>query len=155
MNRQQLSEALKDYHWMVNEIARQRKLLQDAGTKLVAQTGTESAMPKAQGDPSDPVSMEVIRRDKKYKWIAKLEDKVTFIQERTHVADNEREIVILECMMDGMSMTAISNHLGLSRRHVHNIRDTVIDKMVSTSRISHISHFAHIAHKVTSEKATV
>lgn len=151
MDHEQLSEALKDYHWMVNEIARQRKLLEDAGTRLVAQGGIESAMPKAKGDPSDPISMEVVRRDKKHAWIAKLERKVSFIQDRMHVIESHREKLVLECLLDGMSMTAIGKHTGLSRRHIHNIRESIIDQMLACR----ISHFSHFTHKMTNEKTLV
>lgn len=70
---------------MINEIKRQRELLGHIGTNVVAQGGIESSMPKVQGVTSDPVALEVIRRDKKSKWVEKLEEKVLFIQERIHV----------------------------------------------------------------------
>ncbi|WP_245690065.1 hypothetical protein [Sediminibacillus albus] len=88
MNKKQIADTLCNYHWMVNEIKRQRELLKDAGTNLVAQSGIESAMPKAQGDSGDPVVREVIRRDKKHTWIDKLEKKVVY--PGTHVCSRRR-----------------------------------------------------------------
>ncbi|MFB4164791.1 DNA-binding response regulator [Alteribacillus sp. JSM 102045] len=143
MEKRQIENALRDYSWMINEIKRQRGLLGDAGTKLVAQSGIESTMPKPQGETGDPVAQEVVRRDKKHTWIRKLEKKVLFIQERISVIENEREKAVLECMLDGMSMIAISKHMGLSRRHIYNIKETIVYR---------IAHFAQFSRKMTNEK---
>ncbi|WP_038246235.1 helix-turn-helix domain-containing protein [Virgibacillus salexigens] len=138
MNKKEIGNTLRDYKWMINEIKRQREFLKDAGTNLVAQSGIESAMPKAQGGTSDPVAREVVRRDKKYTWINRLERKVTYIQERIPAISNERELVVLECLLDGMSMRAISNHMGLSERHIFRIRDAIVSQMADMSYLSHI-----------------
>ncbi|MDY7044416.1 DNA-binding response regulator [Virgibacillus sp. M23] len=136
MNKQEIKNALKDYSWMVKEIKRQRKILEDAGTSLVAQSGIESAMPKPEGNTSDPVAREVIRRDKKYTWINRLEKKVSFIQERIPVITDERELAVLECLLDGMSVRAISNHMGLTTRHIQRIRNSIVSRMSQMSDMS-------------------
>ena len=143
MDKKEIENALRDYAWMINEIKRQRELLRDAGTNIVAQSGLESSMPKGQGQTSDPVAMEVIRRDKASKWMQKLEQKVLFIQERIPIIQDEREKAVLQCMLDGMSMIAIGRHMGLSRRHVYNIKESII------------AQFAHYSHKSTIDKQCV
>ncbi|WP_079480580.1 hypothetical protein [Halobacillus salinus] len=128
MNKKQIENTLRDYNWMLNEIKRQRSLLTDAGTTLVAQSGIESVMPKAKGEVGDPVGQEIVRRDKKNKWVSKLERKVLYIQQRMSVITDERERAVLECLLDGMSMVAIGRHMGLSRRHIYNLKDNIIDQ---------------------------
>lgn len=130
MNKKQIENTLRDYNWMLNEIKRQRNLLADAGTNLVAQSGLESVMPKAKGETGDPVAQEVVRRDKKHKWVNKLEEKVLFIQKRIPLITDERERAVLECLLDGMSMVAIGNHMGLSRRHIYHLKDSIIRQLV-------------------------
>jgi len=130
MNEKQIESALRDYNWMINEIKRQRQLMGYEGGNLVAQGGIESTMPKAQGGTSDPVALEVIRRDKASKWVLKLEDKVLYIQERMCIIQDEREKAVLECMLDGLSMVAITKHMGLSRTHIYRIKDSIIGKML-------------------------
>ncbi|MCJ0932938.1 LuxR C-terminal-related transcriptional regulator [Virgibacillus halodenitrificans] len=152
MDKQQIENTLRDYAWMINEIKRQRGMLEDIGENVVAQSGIESTMPKAQGNTSDPVAMEVIRRDKKSKWVEKLEKKVLFIQQRIPVITEEREKAVLECMLDGMSMIAISQHMGLSRRHIYTIKNDIVDKI---AQISHFAHNAHFAQQMTNEKRCV
>lgn len=143
MNKRQIEDTLRNYNWMINEIKRQRYLLADGGASLVAQSGIESTLPKPVGNPSDPISIEVIRRDKKHGWINKLEYKVSFIQLGMHLIEDEREKAVLECLLDGMSMIAISNHMGLSRRHIYNIKDSIVNK---------IAHNAHFAQEMTNKK---
>lgn len=130
MNKQEILQALKDYHWMINEIKRQRKMLEnEVGGSLIAQYGEESVMPKAKGVNSDPIFREVIRREKKSKWIAKIEKKVLFIQEHIDCVQGERERAVLECLLDGMSIIAISRHMGLSERNIRVIRANIVDTM--------------------------
>ncbi|AVQ97711.1 hypothetical protein OBCHQ24_01090 [Oceanobacillus iheyensis] len=137
MNEKQIERTLKDYHWMIKEIKRQRDVLEEEiGLKLVASSGIESTLPKAKGTVSDPVGQEVLRREKKSGWIMKLEKKILYIQERMEVIEDPREMAILECMLDGMTISAISQHMGLSRRQVYHVKDEIVRK---------ISHFSHSA----------
>lgn len=140
MNEKQIEQALRDYNWMINEIKRQRELLSHiVGGNVVAQGGIESAMPKAQGETSDPVAQEVLRRDKASKWVTNLEDKVLFIQRRMENITDERERAILECLLDGMSMLAIGKHMGLSERHIRRLKDSVVSKMSEMPSMSNTS----------------
>ncbi|MFC4661727.1 DNA-binding response regulator [Oceanobacillus aidingensis] len=146
MNSKQIEETLRDYSWMLNEIKRQRQLMDYEGGNMVAQSGIESTMPKSKGGTSDPIALEVIRRDKNSKWLDKLETKVLFIQKRIHLITDEREKAVLECMLDGLSMSAISQHMGLSRRHIYNIKESIVNR---------IAHFAHSAQHMTNNKQCV
>lgn len=140
MDEKQVESALRDYNWMINEIKRQRDLMGYQGGNLVAQSGVESVMPKAQGRISDPVALEVVRRDKASRWVQKLEEKVLFIQKRMSVITDEREKVVLECMLDGIGISSISQHMGLSRRQIYNIKASIVYK---------IAHFAHSTQEMT------
>src|SRR5690625_1599302 len=103
-------------------------------------------MPKPQGETNDPVALEVIRRDKASRWVENLEEKVLFIQQRMHVITDEKEKAILECMLDGLSMVAIGKHMGLSRTHIYNLKESIV------CQIAHFGHKEHFKHNVTSEK---
>ncbi|WP_077616757.1 LuxR C-terminal-related transcriptional regulator [Caenibacillus caldisaponilyticus] len=139
MNKKQIADTLRDYKWMINEIQRQRKMLEEAGDGLTAQYGVEGSLPKPKGAPSDPVYREYLRREKKTKWVERLEQKVLFIQEYSKAITNEREKAVLECMLDGMSMIAISRHMGLSERHIFRIRDSIVDQMAEMAGMSGMS----------------
>lgn len=137
MNKEQLERAIKDYSWMIREIKRQRLILeQDIGTKVVSASGVAATLPKSKGLISDPVAKEVIRRDRKSNWLTKLEKKVLFIQERLPAVDEPREVVVLECLLDGMTISAISKHMGLSRKHIYMVKETIVDKMLQFTQSS-------------------
>ena len=140
MNKKEIASILRDYHWMINEIRRQRKMLSDeVNGNFTAQYGIESSLPKGKGQNGDPIFREVIRREKKSRWIEKLEKKVMFVQEHMDCITNEREKAVLECLLDGMSMIAISRHMGLSVRHVQRIKNSIVDKMSEMSGLSGMS----------------
>jgi len=140
MNKKEIASILRDYHWMINEIQRQRKMLsEEVNGNFTAQYGIESSLPKGKGQNGDPIFREVIRREKKSRWIEKLEKKVMFIQEHMDCITNEREKAVLECLLDGMSMIAISKHMGLSVRHVQRIKNSIVDKMSEMSGLSGMS----------------
>ncbi|MFT8928510.1 MAG: helix-turn-helix domain-containing protein [Sporolactobacillus sp.] len=136
MNKKDIAKILRDYFWIINEIARQRKMMSEVSANMTGQYGIESSLPHGKNGRSDPVANEVERRDKKFKWIAKLEEKALYVQKGATLITDEREKAVLECMLDGMSIIAISRHMGLSRRHVQRIRDDIADKM---SQMSHLS----------------
>src|SRR5690625_972369 len=146
MKEKQIEQALRGYNWMIKEVKRQRGIMGYTGCNLVAEDGIESVMPKPQGETSDPVALEVIRRDKASRWVENLEEKVLFIQQRMHVIADEKEKAVLECMLDGLSMVAIGKHMGLSRRHIYTIKENIV------CQIAHFGHKEHFKHNVTSEK---
>ena len=137
MNKKQIEQALRDYLWMMNEIIREREELNHIiGGNVVAHIDD---MPKASGQTSDPVANEAIRRMNKSKRVEKLEDKVLEIQRRAKVITNERELTVLNCMMDGMSMRAISKHMGLSERHVFRLKDSIVEQMADMSDLAEMA----------------
>src|SRR5690625_1739696 len=142
MNKHEIEQALRDYSWMIKEIKRQRELLGDyEGGNLTAHIDD---MPKTKGVTGDPVADEVVRRYKSSRWLNQLEVKVSYIQKRIPIITEERERAVLECMLDGMSMSAIGRHMGLSRSHIYNIKESII------KQFAHFGHNGHIRQKMTS-----
>ncbi|AXF54613.1 DNA-binding response regulator [Salicibibacter kimchii] len=149
MDREAIIDLLQDYNWMIHEIARQRTLIRGGGNNLTAQYGIEATMPKPEGQNSDPVYKEVERREKKSKYVQKLERKVSFVQERAVIISDEREVAVLECLMDGMSMSAVSRHMGLSRSNIYKIRDSIVDKIYYAEHFGHFGQFKQKKQKMT------
>jgi len=52
------------------------------------------------------------------------------------VITDEREKAVLNCMLDGMSVRAISKHMGLSERHVFRIKDSIVQQMADMADLS-------------------
>jgi DNA-binding NarL/FixJ family response regulator len=128
VNKEQTLRALSDYRWMLNEIERLRKDLNDDVAASIGKYGEESSLPKA-NKISDPVGSEVIRRERKSRFHDKIEKKVKFITNRLHVITDDREQAVLYCVIDGMSNIKIAKHMGLSESHIRNIKESIAEKM--------------------------
>lgn len=131
MNRKEIENILKDYHWMINSIKIMRQSLEGAGECITAQYGEESDMPKAKGQTSDPIYSEVIRRGKRWEKVKQFESKVSAIQSRIHVIKDEREYEVLHWLLEGKSYRWIGQHMGLSFSHIKRIRDSIVDKLAT------------------------
>ena len=133
MQRYEIEQTLRDYHWMIREIERLRELLGDAGEKVVrAYEGMD--MPKPQGSRTDPVALEVSRRERHWKKLYSYEQKVMFVQERIDIIHDERERTVLDCMLDGMTIVSIANHMGCSRKTVRAVRESIVEKFLSKEK---------------------
>lgn len=76
---QGILEVMYNYKEILQDIQNARNSLDDvfAGT---AQYGLQASMPKASGGASDVVYSEVIRRERVYKMLDKMQSKITMIQ---------------------------------------------------------------------------
>lgn len=151
MNKTEIERILRDYHWMVREISRLRSYLDDAGERTIGQYGIDAGQPKPRGGTSDPVHMEVVRRERQWKRIEKMEKKVRYVQERIESVDDERERTVLDCMLDGMNIVAIARHMGISERYVYIIRDRIVSNMLNAGS----ADFAGFAGKMQKQSLCV
>jgi uncharacterized protein YerC len=131
MNKREIGNILKDYHWMMNSIKLLRESMQGAGERVVRQYGPDSDMPKPKGGTSDPVFQEYLRREKRWKKVQQYEDKVNAIQRRIHVIKDERELEVLHWLLEGKSYRWIALHMGLSHSHIGRIRDSIIEQLAN------------------------
>lgn len=120
-------EILTKYNWMIKEYNRIKLQLNNVETVGVAVYSDE---PKgSQSAPSQRIEGEVIRREKKFDRLKEYDDKITYISQRLDSVEDEKHKVVLDCILDGMSMNAIAIHLNTSRRTVFKIRDTIVYKI--------------------------
>jgi uncharacterized protein YerC len=129
MNKNQIANILKDYHWMMNSIKILRQSLADAGEGITAQYGEESGQPKARGTTSDPIYKEVLRREKRHHVIEKYKSKISIIQDRIHLISDDRETEVLHWLLEGKSYRWIGRHMGLSHSHIIRIKDSIVSKI--------------------------
>lgn len=129
MNKKEIENILKDYHWMINSIKILNNSMLDAGEGLTAQYGNEAGMPKPQGVTGDPIYREVARREKRYSVIEKYKVKISVIQERFHLIVDDRDLEVLHWLLEGKSYRWIGAHMGLSFSHIKRIRDSIVEKL--------------------------
>lgn len=131
MNRKEIENILKDYHWMMNSIKILRKSMEDAGEGLTAQYGLAAGQPKPKGVTGDPIYREIIRREKRHAVINKYRAKISIIQERLHVIQDDREQEVLYWLLEGKSYRWIGMHMGFSSSHIKRIRDSIVDQLAN------------------------
>ncbi|AQU79735.1 helix-turn-helix transcriptional regulator [Planococcus faecalis] len=129
MNKWQVEDLLKDYHWKLHSVKIMRESMNEVNVSMVAQYGLQAAMPKGSGDPSDPILKEVERRDDRWKKIHAFEKDIQLIQSKLKKVENEREAEVLHWLLEGKSMRWIGMHMGLSHTHIQRIKDAVIRNM--------------------------
>ncbi|PAD67015.1 hypothetical protein CHH83_20830 [Bacillus sp. 7586-K] len=129
MNRKDIENILKDYHWMINSIKILNDSMKDAGEGLTAQYGDAAGMPKAQGTTGDPIYREIVRREKRYKVINRYKAKISVIQDRLHLIETDRELEVLHWLLEGKSYRWIGAHMGLSFSHIKRIRDSIVEQL--------------------------
>lgn len=133
MNRKEIENILKDYHWMINSVKILNDSMQYAGEGVIAQYGEEASLPKPKGITGDPIYREVVRREKRYLVINKYKAKISIIQDRLHLIKDDRELEVLHWLLEGKSYRWIGLHMGLSFSHIKRIRDSIVDKLSETN----------------------
>jgi hypothetical protein len=130
MNKKQIKSALHNYHWMIQTIVlKRRELRSEAGDHITPLYGIEASLPKGKGKPSDPIYFEILRRERENDNIQRLLKKVKFIQEHVHVITDEKEITVMNRILDGMSLRKIAYELGIPFTNVRRIRDNIVEKI--------------------------
>jgi DNA-directed RNA polymerase specialized sigma subunit len=133
MKKEQIANILKDYHWMLKSISVLNESLADAGGGITSQYGVESGLPKPHRTNSDPVYKELLRREKRYRVIDKYKSRISIIQDRLHLIEDEREIEVLHWLLEGKSYRWIGRHMGLSFSHIKRLRDSIVCQLASES----------------------
>ncbi|MFP7288008.1 DNA-binding response regulator [Shouchella clausii] len=129
MNRNDIEQALRDYHWMPKEVDRIQSTLNEVDTSVTATYGVEASLPKPKGQTSDKVGNEVVRRDKQHRYLIKIKNKMRAVEQMIDHIEDDRDKAVLFCLLDGMSQTQISLHLGLSESRVSKIKNKLVEQI--------------------------
>lgn len=128
----EIENAIKDYFWMNKEIIRLREELSTTNTSLTAGYGIEATMPKG-NTTTNQIEREIVQRDRRHKTLRKFEDKVSFIEIHADCVRDDKELTVLNCLLDGMSIVSISQHMGFSERKVYGIKDDIVNKILKNA----------------------
>ncbi|ASV67589.1 sigma-70 family RNA polymerase sigma factor [Cytobacillus sp. FSL W7-1323] len=138
-----IESLLKDYHWMKKEVERLEKVLFGYSTPMkswgVAQYGIEATLPKgSSGKSQAELNNMDLREERLYNRLERLREKVYVIEFAAELLEDERDKVIYDCILDGMSFREISYHLCISRNQVKKAKETILN------HLSQKSHFVHL-----------
>ena len=124
-----LDSMITDYHWMVNAIKEMRSEMV-IGAKT-AQYGIEATLPKAAGGVGDPIMQEAIRRSRNIKRVTEYEKKLLEVQKLIERVAGDREVQVLNWMLDGKSQRWIGQHMALSATSIKRIKDNIVKQMIA------------------------
>jgi DNA-binding NarL/FixJ family response regulator len=122
---QEIESALRNYHWLVKEVVRLKYDLGMIGNPL---SNKGEIGPKT-GRPFNPTLNEVVRREHKQETLTKFESKINYVERNTEIITNDRELTVLNCLLDGMNINNISRHMGYSKRTIYSIKESIIEKI--------------------------
>lgn len=122
---EELREDIKGYQWLSNECIRLTKIASNAEPETDDQVlniqklkATESR--SAQGRR---LHRQRLRYQKKLERVHKLLESIV----------NDRDYAIVNCLIDGMSVTDVSKHIAISRKTVYRTLETLTEQFVEGS----------------------
>ncbi|MBT2603758.1 sigma-70 family RNA polymerase sigma factor [Bacillus sp. ISL-53] len=126
----QVVEWIRDYNFMLREIARLNRLLNSVhiGQKLTATYGIEATLPKGNGGISQA---ELRQMDIRERRLFRYEMIIEFLETASEDFNDERQEIIFDCMIEGMSYSSIAIHLGCSRDTVREVKNVIIGNIVN------------------------
>ncbi|MEI3607084.1 hypothetical protein SPD48_15405 [Pseudogracilibacillus sp. SE30717A] len=71
-------------------------------------------------DAMDAREKRLLNRLKEY------EEKVRTVEQMADYLTNDKHLIILDCMMEGMSYRSISDHLGINRNKIRDMKNDVL-----------------------------
>ena len=123
---EEIENAIRNYHWLIKEIARLKGELGMIGNPLMNKS--EPGQQK-HGRPTNPTLNEVIRRETRLETLKKFQEKVVYVEKNTLVITDDREMTVLNCLLDGMNISNISRHMGYSKRTIYSIKEEIVEKV--------------------------
>lgn len=129
---EEIESAIRNYHWLIKEIVRLKYELGMIGNPLSNRTepGTKT------GRPYNPTLNEVIRRESRLETLEKFEEKVNYVERNINIITNDRELTVLNCLLDGMNISNISRHMGYSKRTIYSIKESIIEKIKKQAELN-------------------
>ncbi|MEH7392416.1 sigma-70 family RNA polymerase sigma factor [Bacillus sp. JJ1474] len=135
----QIEALIKDYPWMRKEVDRLERILYGHSTPMrswgVALYGLEAAMPKGSSGKSEAELRKMdIREERAFKRLEKFQDTVFALEMAAEYLEDEKEKVIYDCMIDGMSFREIAYHIGISRNQVKKTKESILSQLSQKSQ---------------------
>ncbi|USK61320.1 sigma-70 family RNA polymerase sigma factor [Peribacillus asahii] len=136
---EKIETMLRDYPWMKKEVGRLERIIYGYSTPMkswgVAQYGIEATLPKGSPGKSQAELRDMdIREERQYKRLMQLRERVYALEMAADLLDDEKERVIYDCMLDGMSFREISYHIGVSRNQVKKTKEAILSQLSQKSQ---------------------
>jgi DNA-binding CsgD family transcriptional regulator len=134
MDKGKIHEAIRNYHWMIRLLVQRRLEVVGGSAGLTGRYGIESTLPGTK-EPGDPVYQEMLRIEKYEKKSKRMRDKVLFLQKHSQAVTNDRDRVILDFLLDGMSLRDIALELDMSMSGVNHRKNAIVEKIYQDAQM--------------------
>lgn len=127
---QLVEDTIRDYQFMLSEIERLSALLVD--DEEAASKSDDNAGIRAQNRISDPTGNEVVRRNnvgRQEKRLLRLKDRVDRFDRAMDSIIDDKEIALLELLIDKTTVKNAAIELGFSRQHAHELKSSIVRKI--------------------------
>src|SRR5690625_692374 len=140
MNKKEIESLIYEYHWRKREVSRLENILYGTSDSYrsvgVAQYSVEATLPKpntnlkshAEMDAMDAREKRLLNRLKEY------EEKVRTVEKMADYLTNDKHLIILDCMMEGMSYRSIAAHLGIGRTKIWEMKDEMLNTIITSQK---------------------
>lgn len=136
---EQIDKLLRSYPWMRKQVDFLQTQLYGHSHPMrswgVAQYGLEAAMPKGSGGISQAElkSMD-IREERLYKRLARFEGNVYALEMAGDLIEDEKQKVIYDCLLEGMSYRSIAENVGITRNQAKEAKKAILTTLSQKSQ---------------------
>lgn len=139
----QLSQLIKDYRWMKNEISRLQRIVYGSTFPMqswgVAQYGIEAVMPKgSKGKSHAEMDAMDVRERKQIERLKVYERNVFALEMAVDALEDERQKIIYDCLLDEMTYRQIALHLAVSKDYVQKQKNEIVRQIRQSRQITAI-----------------
>lgn len=139
MTKNQLQALIYSYNWQTKEVDRIARILNTIDGPQGAKTtqyGIEATLPKPNTSIKSKCEMDAMgKREKRlYDRYMRFKSNVELVETFPEYIANEMQLIVLDCMMEGMSYRSIAAHLGVSRNKVTELKDEMLNHLSQKSQ---------------------
>lgn len=141
----QIDELVRSYSWMKKEVERLQTIIYGGAISMkswgVAQYGVDATLPKGSSGKSQSELKEMdVKEERQYKRLKQYETQVYAIEMAGDLLKAEKDKVIFDCLLDGMSYRAIGQQLGINKDQVKTTRRGIIIQLSQNRQFSSLLH---------------
>ena len=139
----QVSQLIRDYRWMKNEVNRLQRTIYGSVFPMqswgVAQYGIDAAMPKgSKGKSVAEMEAMDVREKKQMERLEAYERYVYALESAVDVLEDERQKIIYDCLLDEMTYRQIALHLAVSKDYVQKQKTDIVRQIGQSRQITAI-----------------
>lgn len=134
MTKNELEQMIYDYRWQSREAQRIKCLLshiESPNGVTTTQYGEEATLPKANTSIKSKSEINAMskREERLYRRYLRYTENTQYVESLANHLTNDIQLIVLDCMMEGMSYRSIASHIGTSRYKIGEIKEELLSQL--------------------------